>query len=111
MLLDTSSTARLCDELAWLRSRYDTGQVAPCVYGVIKKIEVELGWRARTGHPRRGGCVMKRHLQELEVLERRNPDGRKILTTRSWFSDTQPNGRTYLGARGVGRREGEATGK
>jgi hypothetical protein len=45
MLLDTSSTARLCDELAWLRGRYDTGQVAPCIYSLIKKIEVEIAWR------------------------------------------------------------------
>jgi len=57
MLLDSSSTARLCDELAWLRSRYDTGQVAPCVYGVIKTIETELAWREHAkltqfAHPR-----------------------------------------------------------
>jgi hypothetical protein len=45
MLLDTSSTARLCDELVWLRSRYDTGAVAPTIYSVIKEIEVEIAWR------------------------------------------------------------------
>jgi len=41
----TTSTARLCDQLVWLRSRYDTGAVAPAVYDVIKRIEVELAWR------------------------------------------------------------------
>jgi hypothetical protein len=45
MLFDTSSTARLADELRWLRSRYDEGAVAPCVYGVIKTIETEIAWR------------------------------------------------------------------
>jgi hypothetical protein len=45
MLLDTSSTARLCDELVWLRSRYDAGAVAPAVYATIKKLEEELAWR------------------------------------------------------------------
>jgi len=40
-----TSTAHLCDRLVWLRSRYDAGAVAPAVYGVIKKIEVEIAWR------------------------------------------------------------------
>ena len=57
MLFDTSSTARLADELRWLRSRYDEGAVAPCVYGIIKKIEVEIAWRqhaepSQFAHPR-----------------------------------------------------------
>jgi hypothetical protein len=50
MLLDTGSTARLCRELRWLRSRYDNGAVAPCVYGVIKKIETEVAWRDHAKH-------------------------------------------------------------
>jgi len=52
MLLDTSSTAHLADELRWLRNRYDTGQVAPSIYiyGLIKKIEVELAWRTHARH-------------------------------------------------------------
>ena len=57
MKLVTASTANLRDELVWLRSRYDTGQVAPCVYGVIKKLETELAWREHAkltqfAHPR-----------------------------------------------------------
>jgi hypothetical protein len=40
-----TSTARLCDQLAWLRSRYDTGAVAPPIYDVIKRIEVQIAWR------------------------------------------------------------------
>jgi hypothetical protein len=47
----TTSTAHLCDELAWLRSRYDEGAVAPCIYSVIKTIETELAWRQHAkGH-------------------------------------------------------------
>lgn len=45
MVLTATSTARLCDELAWLRSRYDEGAIAPCVYRLIKTIETELAWR------------------------------------------------------------------
>jgi hypothetical protein len=45
MKLVSSSTTCLRDELAWLRSRYDNGAIAPCVYSVIKKIEIELAWR------------------------------------------------------------------
>jgi len=33
------------DELGWLRARHDEGAVAPCVYRVIKQLEVELAWR------------------------------------------------------------------
>jgi hypothetical protein len=40
-------TIRLCDELRWLRGRYDEGAIAPCVYSVIKAIEVEIAWRER----------------------------------------------------------------
>jgi hypothetical protein len=45
MLLDTSSTVRLCDELRWLRGRYDSGAVAPAIFATIKKLEEELAWR------------------------------------------------------------------
>ena len=44
-VLIATSTACLCDELAWLRSRYDTGAVAPAFYDVIKRIEIEIAWR------------------------------------------------------------------
>jgi hypothetical protein len=40
-----SSTGHLRDELAWLRGRYDTGQVAPAIYAIIKKLEEEIAWR------------------------------------------------------------------
>ena len=43
--LTATSTARLCDELAWLRSRYDTGAVAPAVLAIIRQFETELAWR------------------------------------------------------------------
>jgi hypothetical protein len=51
-----TSTACLCDELVWLRSRYDTGAVAPAVYATIKKLEEEIAWRehAERTDPRRG---------------------------------------------------------
>jgi hypothetical protein len=51
-----TSTACLCDELVWLRSRYDTGAVAPAVYATIKKLEEEIAWRehAELTDPRRG---------------------------------------------------------
>ena len=52
IVLTAASTARLCDELAWLRARYDTGAVAPAVYSVIKDIETELAWRLHAQHPR-----------------------------------------------------------
>jgi hypothetical protein len=45
MVLTATSTARLCDELAWLRARHDEGAVAPCVYRLIKQLESELAWR------------------------------------------------------------------
>jgi hypothetical protein len=45
MVLTAASTARLRDELGWLRARHDEGAVAPCVYRVIKQLEVELAWR------------------------------------------------------------------
>jgi len=54
MLLDTSSTCRLADGLRWLRSRYDGDAVAPSVFGIIKKIEVELAWREHAADLRRG---------------------------------------------------------
>ncbi|HMF22415.1 MAG TPA: hypothetical protein VKG24_09850 [Pseudolabrys sp.] len=50
--LAASSTARLRDELAWLRGRYDEGTVAPCVYTVIKTVEIELAWREHAKHQR-----------------------------------------------------------
>ena len=43
--LTATSTARLRDELGWLRARHDEGAIAPCVYAVIKTIETELAWR------------------------------------------------------------------
>jgi hypothetical protein len=55
--LIASSTARLCDELAWLRSRYDGGALAPCVYTVIKTIETELAWREHAVFLRSDGGV------------------------------------------------------
>jgi hypothetical protein len=55
MNLTASSTVCLCDELVWLRSRYDEGAIAPCVYGVIKKIEEELAWREHAQHLRAEG--------------------------------------------------------
>jgi hypothetical protein len=51
------STARLRDELGWLRGRYDTGAVAPAVYGVIKKIEVEIAWRQHAKHTDPRNCT------------------------------------------------------
>jgi hypothetical protein len=57
MLLDSSSTARLCDELAWLRGRYDSGAVAPAVYATIKTLETELAWREHTQAIRAEECV------------------------------------------------------
>jgi hypothetical protein len=53
IVLTAASTARLCDELAWLRARYDGGAVAPTVYSVIKDIEIELAWRLHAQHPDR----------------------------------------------------------
>jgi hypothetical protein len=50
MKLVSSSTTCLRDELAWLRSRYDDGAVAPAVYATIKAIEEEIGWRAHAKH-------------------------------------------------------------
>jgi hypothetical protein len=52
IVLTAASTVRLCDELAWLRARYDGGAVAPTVYSVIKDIEIELAWRLHAQHPR-----------------------------------------------------------
>jgi hypothetical protein len=43
--LTAASTACLHDELAWLRSRYDEGAVAPCIYRLIKRLETEISWR------------------------------------------------------------------
>jgi len=50
--LTATSTARLCDGLAWLRSRYDEGAVAPAVYAFIKTIETEIAWREHAKHHR-----------------------------------------------------------
>jgi hypothetical protein len=32
-------------ELAWLRARYDYGQVSPALYSVIQRLEAELAWK------------------------------------------------------------------
>jgi hypothetical protein len=45
MRLVPASTACLRDQLSWLRGRYDEGAIAPAIFSVIKKIEVELAWR------------------------------------------------------------------
>lgn len=45
VVLTATSTACLRDELAWLRSRYDGGAVAPAVYRLIQRLETELSWR------------------------------------------------------------------
>jgi hypothetical protein len=50
VVLTATSTARLRDELAWLRARHDEGAVAPCVYRVIKQLESELAWRQHAEH-------------------------------------------------------------
>jgi hypothetical protein len=40
-----TSTARLRDELNWLRARHDSGAIASSVYHLIKRLESELAWR------------------------------------------------------------------
>jgi hypothetical protein len=44
-ILTPASTAVMRAELAWLRSRHDGGAVAPAIYDVIKRIEIEIAWR------------------------------------------------------------------
>jgi hypothetical protein len=43
MQTDNSKIRRLCDELEWLRSRYDSGAVHGA-YAVIKRIENDIAW-------------------------------------------------------------------
>jgi hypothetical protein len=38
------SEARLRDELAMLKARYDCESVSPAVYSVIRSIEVDISW-------------------------------------------------------------------
>ena len=57
MVLTATSTSRLRDELGWLRSRYDAGAVAPCVYRLIKQFETELAWREHARAIRTEGGV------------------------------------------------------
>jgi hypothetical protein len=52
MVLTATSTVCLRDELAWLRGRHDEGAVAPCIYRVIKQLEIELAWRENAKHHR-----------------------------------------------------------
>jgi hypothetical protein len=42
----------LRNKLAWLRSRYDTGAVAPAVLAIIRQFETELAWRENAKHHR-----------------------------------------------------------
>jgi hypothetical protein len=44
MSLTATSTARLRDELAWLRSRYDDGAISPAVLVVLRELEVAIAW-------------------------------------------------------------------
>lgn len=48
--LTATSTARLYGELAWLRSRYDEGVVASCVFAIIRQLETEIAWREHVRH-------------------------------------------------------------
>jgi len=43
--LSADSTECLRNKLAWLRSRYDTGAVAPAVLAIIRQFETEIAWR------------------------------------------------------------------
>jgi hypothetical protein len=35
---------RLRAELAWVRARYDYGQMSDATFAAVKQIEVEIGW-------------------------------------------------------------------
>ena len=50
--LSADSTECLRNKLAWLRSRYDTGAVAPAVLAIIRQFETELAWRENAKHHR-----------------------------------------------------------
>jgi hypothetical protein len=39
-----SNPSELCEQLAMLRARYDSGAVAPGIYAIIRAIETELSW-------------------------------------------------------------------
>src|SRR5262249_41859305 len=48
LLLDTSSTAPPVRRARL--ARHDEGAIAPSIYGVSKKIEVEIAWREHAKH-------------------------------------------------------------
>jgi hypothetical protein len=50
--LSADSTECLRNKLAWLRSRYDTGAVAPAVLAIIRQFETELAWRENASRRR-----------------------------------------------------------